>query len=75
MSLATQLPDAVPAPPPARRPRVDIVVPVHNEQGALPASIRRLHEHLTAHMPFAWRIVIANNASTDATSRVAGRGA
>lgn len=53
------------------RPVVEIVVPVYNEQRALPASIRRLHEHLTDSFPFRWRIVIANNASTDATARVA----
>src|SRR4051794_14635760 len=51
--------------------RVDIVVPVHNEQAALAPSIRRLHEHLTAELPFAWRIVIADNASTDETPRIA----
>jgi glycosyltransferase involved in cell wall biosynthesis len=50
---------------------VDIVVPVHNEQGALPGSIRRLHDHLTAVLPYTWRIVIADNASTDATEAVA----
>jgi putative flippase GtrA len=50
---------------------VDIVVPVHNEERALPASVRRLHAFLTAELPFAWRIVIANNASTDRTAAVA----
>lgn len=53
------------------RPVVEIVVPVYNEQRALPASIRRLHEHLSDSFPFRWRIVIANNASTDETARVA----
>ena len=48
---------------------VDIVVPVFNEQGALARSIRRLHDHLAAELPFAWRIVIADNASTDARRR------
>jgi putative flippase GtrA len=56
---------------PARLPRVDVVVPVHDEQRALPASIRRLHDELSERLPFAWRIVIADNASTDATARVA----
>jgi glycosyltransferase involved in cell wall biosynthesis len=73
MSSAT-LPSPAPpgaARPASGRPRVDIVVPVYNEQGVLAASIRRLHDHLTDELPFAWRIVIANNASTDATSRVA----
>ncbi|MTD44292.1 glycosyltransferase [Conexibacter sp. W3-3-2] len=50
---------------------VEIVVPVHNEQGTLAASVRRLHEHLTERFPFAWRIVVANNASTDRTAAVA----
>jgi putative flippase GtrA len=46
-------------------------VPVHNEQRTLGASIRRLHDHLTGALPFAWRIVIADNASTDETARIA----
>src|SRR5258708_6795697 len=50
---------------------VEIVVPVYNEQAALAASVRRLHDHLTRELPFAWRITIANNASVDDTSRVA----
>jgi glycosyltransferase involved in cell wall biosynthesis len=68
-AIARPLPLAPPEPMPA--PRVDIVVPVFNEQAVLPASIRRLHDHLTAELPFSWRIVIANNASTDATAQVA----
>ncbi|HEX8101911.1 MAG TPA: glycosyltransferase [Solirubrobacteraceae bacterium] len=54
-----------------RRPHVDVVVPVHNEEAALAASIRRLHDFLSEELPFAWRIVIADNASTDATGRIA----
>jgi glycosyltransferase involved in cell wall biosynthesis len=46
-------------------------VPVYNEQSVLERSIRRLHEFLGANMPFAWRIVIADNASTDATLAIA----
>ena len=52
-------------------PDVDLVVPVYNEERALDASIRRLHAHLSAGFPFSWRIVIADNASTDATPRIA----
>src|ERR1700722_8476926 len=52
-------------------PRVDIVIPVYNEQAGLEPSIRRLHEFLNAELPFAWRIVIADNASTDATLAIA----
>jgi glycosyltransferase involved in cell wall biosynthesis len=52
-------------------PLIDIVVPVYNEQATLERSIRRLHGFLEADMPFAWRIVIADNASTDGTSVIA----
>jgi putative flippase GtrA len=52
-------------------PAVDVVVPVHNEQAVLAASIRRLHDYLTEALTVSWRIVIADNASTDATLRVA----
>jgi glycosyltransferase involved in cell wall biosynthesis len=50
---------------------IDVVVPVYNEQGGLERSIRNLHRHLRTQMPFSWRIVIADNASTDATPAVA----
>jgi len=52
-------------------PLIDIVVPVYNERATLERSIRRLHGFLEANMPFAWRIVIADNASTDGTSVIA----
>jgi hypothetical protein len=59
------------APLPTRRPArtldVEIVVPVFDEQAALERSVRRLHRFLTAEFPFSWRIVIADNASADAT--------
>ncbi len=55
----------------ASRPRVEIVVPVYNEEAALAPSVRRLHDHLDAWLPFDWQITIADNASTDATPRVA----
>jgi glycosyltransferase involved in cell wall biosynthesis len=48
-------------------PVVEIVVPVHNEQHVLETSIGRLHGYLSASFPFAFRITIADNASTDAT--------
>jgi len=57
--------------PGTRTPTIDIVVPVYNEQSALVRSIRRLHRFLCANMPFAWRIVIADNASTDRTLELA----
>ena len=52
-------------------PQVEIVVPVHNEEAALELSVRRLHRYLSSGFPFSWRIVIADNASTDATAALA----
>jgi glycosyltransferase involved in cell wall biosynthesis len=52
-------------------PSVEVVVPVFNEQAALERSVRRLHRFMTAELPFSWRIVIADNASTDATPAIA----
>lgn len=50
---------------------IDLVVPVHNEERVLAQSIRRLHDFLSEGFPFGWRIVIADNASTDDTPRIA----
>lgn len=50
---------------------VEIVVPVYNEEAALPDSIRRLTAFLAAHLPHPWRVTIADNASVDATRAVA----
>src|SRR5262245_8929248 len=52
-------------------PDVEIVVPVYNEQEGLERSIRRLHRFLGDGFPFSWRIVIADNASVDATPAIA----
>jgi glycosyltransferase involved in cell wall biosynthesis len=60
-----------PARPAVPDARIDIIVPVHNEEAVLQDSIRRLHEFLSDEMPYAWRIVIADNASTDATLAMA----
>lgn len=53
------------------RPMVDIVIPVHNEERDLRASVLRLHAYLTQQFPFSARITIADNASTDSTPAVA----
>ena len=53
--------------------QIDIVVPVFNEAVALEQSVRRLHRYLRAEFPFSWRIVVADNASTDATPEIAAR--
>ncbi|HWT26150.1 MAG TPA: glycosyltransferase, partial [Solirubrobacteraceae bacterium] len=52
-------------------PQIEIVVPVFDEERALADSVRRLHRFLSAEFPFSWRIVIADNASTDATPWIA----
>jgi glycosyltransferase involved in cell wall biosynthesis len=53
------------------RPVLDVVVPVYNEEVDLGPCVRRLHGYLTATFPYAFRITIADNASTDATPYVA----
>jgi glycosyltransferase involved in cell wall biosynthesis len=57
----------------AEAPDVEIVVPVYNEAAGLEQSIRRLHRFLSDGFPFSWRIVIADNASVDATPEIARR--
>jgi glycosyltransferase involved in cell wall biosynthesis len=57
----------------AAAPDVEIVVPVYNEAAGLEHSIRRLHRFLSDGFPFTWRIVIADNASVDATPEIARR--
>jgi len=52
---------------------VEIVVPVYNEERTLDHSVRSLHAHLERAMPERWRIVIADNASTDSTAEIADR--
>src|SRR5215218_9033146 len=54
-------------------PVLDVVVPVHNEEAALPGCVRRLHAHLSREMPYPFRITIADNASTDGTLEIAHR--
>lgn len=49
---------------------VDIVVPVYNEEEALPRSIPVLTDFLKTHLPNPWQVIIADNASTDGTRSV-----
>ncbi|MFG2635564.1 glycosyltransferase [Streptomyces sp. NPDC048362] len=57
----------------AGSPVLDVVIPVYNEEKDLRPCVRRLHEHLTRTFPYAFRITIADNASTDTTALVAAR--
>ncbi|WP_169275547.1 dolichyl-phosphate beta-glucosyltransferase [Bifidobacterium moraviense] len=60
-----------------RRVDADIVIPVYNEQEQLAASVVTLMNHLETHRregwAYTWNIVIADNASTDATWGIAER--
>jgi len=50
---------------------VDVVVPVYNEERALPHTIPMLRACLSEpSFPYVWRIVIADNASVDSTPEV-----
>ena len=46
-------------------------MPVYNEQAVLDGSITKLHGYLVENLSYDWRIVIADNASTDETREVA----
>jgi putative flippase GtrA len=50
---------------------LEVVVPVYNEASSLALSIRQLHRYLSSSVPLRWRILIADNASTDATPEIA----
>jgi glycosyltransferase involved in cell wall biosynthesis len=56
---------------PARPLRVDIVVPVYNEERDLRASVTRLVEFLDGVSFFAGRVIVADNGSTDRTFAIA----
>ena len=55
------------------KPSIDIVIPVLNEERALPGTIATLREFLRDAIPNPCRIVIADNGSDDSTPQV-GRG-
>ncbi len=67
-------PAAPPPSPPEHAGRgrlVEVVVPVHNEERVLAASVHRLHGYLADTFPYPFRITVADNASTDATWTIA----
>ncbi|MCJ7522051.1 MAG: glycosyltransferase family 2 protein [Dehalococcoidia bacterium] len=49
---------------------VDIVVPVYNEEKALPKCVSILHDFLSNNLSRPWQIVIADNGSEDGTLAV-----
>ncbi|GAA0578215.1 bifunctional glycosyltransferase family 2/GtrA family protein [Kribbella sandramycini] len=52
------------------QPRVEIVVPVKNEEHDLGPNIRRLREFLDTAFPYRAEVCIADNGSTDATYEI-----
>ncbi len=52
---------------------VDVVIPVFQEHAAIERCVRRLHRYLSDELPVSWRIVIADNGSTDGTAQLAER--
>ena len=52
---------------------IDVTLPVYNEAHVLERSVRALHAFLTDHLAHEWRILIADNGSTDGTLDVAKR--
>ncbi len=53
---------------------IDITIPVLNEEATLAQQVRLLHNFLCRHFPDRdqWRIIIADNGSTDQTPYIAG---
>jgi glycosyltransferase involved in cell wall biosynthesis len=57
---------------PYRQVSVEVVVPVYNEETALPESMPALCAYLETYFPYRWSVVIADNASIDNTLAAAG---
>ncbi len=58
---------------PDRTARVDVVIPVYNEEKVLAESVTRLTAFLAQRVPYDWRVVVADNASIDGTRAVGER--
>src|SRR5450432_1151846 len=71
MTTMLQRPNGLPDVETTGDPAIESVIPVYNEQDVLAPSVRRLHDYLTHSFPFSFRIVIADNASTDNTWAIA----
>jgi glycosyltransferase involved in cell wall biosynthesis len=56
---------------PSQRKSVDVVIPVYNEVTVLEQSVLRTLELFDANPKFDWRIVVADNGSTDGTGKLA----
>lgn len=57
-----------------KKPTLNIVIPVYNEEKELQESVTTLSRYLTEHLKdFRWGITIVDNASTDTTYAIARR--
>src|SRR5215208_2050645 len=56
---------------PYRQVCVEVIIPVYNEEAALPRNIPILCDYLDTYLPYRWSVVIADNASTDDTLAIA----
>jgi glycosyltransferase involved in cell wall biosynthesis len=65
--LAPALPTLTPPRLAPASPIVEIVLPVHNEEHVLAGSVQTLHRFMREHIRVAFRITVADNASTDGT--------
>ena len=55
----------------ASQVRVEIVIPVYNEERVLRQSVETLRAYLMRYFPYRWQITVADNASTDGTWNLA----
>lgn len=54
-------------------PTVELVIPVLNEVKALETSVETLRDYLGKNFPYSWRLLIADNGSSDGTQELAAR--
>jgi putative flippase GtrA len=71
--MSALLPIQAEAPQDLRMATVDVIIPVYNEEADLTASVLRLDNFLATTFPYEYRVVIADNASTDGTYEIAQR--
>jgi glycosyltransferase involved in cell wall biosynthesis len=59
--------------PVPQAPVLDIAIPVYNEERVLERSLRAVHAHVRARIPFPTRLTIVDNASDDGTRLIGMR--